>query len=175
MLAAVRCAPPANKPTPVERETCAPWMLRELELLRPTMRVVVALGGNALLRRGQPLTAENQRANARAACRVLAPVALEHELVISHGNGPQVGAVLASANRGQTRLIIAHRAATAARTDLVAWLDRGAVRSLRPHRELWRDPDYRALFGSDALATQACPAESWPAETRPAENREVPV
>ena len=55
------------------------------------MRVVVALGGNALLRRGEPLTAENQRANTRAACRALAPVALEHELVVSHGNGPQVG------------------------------------------------------------------------------------
>jgi carbamate kinase len=55
------------------------------------MRLVVALGGNALLRRGQALTAENQRANARAACRALAPLALEHELVISHGNGPQVG------------------------------------------------------------------------------------
>jgi carbamate kinase len=55
------------------------------------MRVVVALGGNALLRRGQPLTAENQRENARTACRALAPLAQEHELVISHGNGPQVG------------------------------------------------------------------------------------
>ena len=55
------------------------------------MRVVVALGGNALLRRGQPMTAENQRENARAACRALAPIALEHELIISHGNGPQVG------------------------------------------------------------------------------------
>ena len=55
------------------------------------MRIVVALGGNALLRRGQPLTAENQRDNARAACKALAPLALEHELVISHGNGPQVG------------------------------------------------------------------------------------
>jgi carbamate kinase len=55
------------------------------------MRVVAALGGNALLRRGQPLTAENQRANARVACKALAPIALEHELVISHGNGPQVG------------------------------------------------------------------------------------
>ena len=55
------------------------------------MRVVVALGGNALLRRGEPLTAENQRANAHVACKALAPVALEHELVISHGNGPQVG------------------------------------------------------------------------------------
>jgi carbamate kinase len=55
------------------------------------MRVVVALGGNALLRRGQALTADNQRANARLACRTIAPVALEHELVVSHGNGPQVG------------------------------------------------------------------------------------
>src|SRR3954466_7150212 len=55
------------------------------------MRVVAALRGNALLRRGQPLTAENQRENARAACKALAPVALEHEVVLSHGNGPQVG------------------------------------------------------------------------------------
>src|SRR4029078_6898065 len=58
---------------------------------RRAVRFVAALGGNALLRRGEPLTAENQRANARAACQALAPVALEHELVISHGNGPQVG------------------------------------------------------------------------------------
>ncbi len=55
------------------------------------MRIVVALGGNALLKRGEPLTAENQRATARIACRALAPLAQEHELVVSHGNGPQVG------------------------------------------------------------------------------------
>src|SRR5262245_36978934 len=55
------------------------------------MRVVVALGGNALLQRGQARSADNQRTNARAACKALAPVAIEHELVISHGNGPQVG------------------------------------------------------------------------------------
>ena len=55
------------------------------------MRIVVALGGNALLRRGQALSAENQRENARTACAALAPLALEHELVLSHGNGPQVG------------------------------------------------------------------------------------
>ena len=55
------------------------------------MRVVTALGGNALLRRGQALTAENQRENARDACLALAPIANEHELVIAHGNGPQVG------------------------------------------------------------------------------------
>ena len=47
MLAAVRCAPPANKPTTEERDICAPWMVRELALLRPTLRVVVALGGFA--------------------------------------------------------------------------------------------------------------------------------
>ena len=44
---AVRCAPPANKPTPEERDTCAPWLHREVELLRPTLRVVVALGAFA--------------------------------------------------------------------------------------------------------------------------------
>ena len=55
------------------------------------MRVVVALGGNALLKRGEPMTAENQRANVRSAAPALAAVADEHELVLSHGNGPQVG------------------------------------------------------------------------------------
>lgn len=55
------------------------------------MRIVAALGGNALLRRGDKMTAERQRENVRAACRELAPIALDHELVISHGNGPQVG------------------------------------------------------------------------------------
>ncbi len=55
------------------------------------MRVVAALGGNALLRRGQPLTAENQRENVAVAARALLPIALEHDLVLTHGNGPQVG------------------------------------------------------------------------------------
>ena len=55
------------------------------------MRVVAALGGNALLRRGQPLTAENQRENVAVAARALVPIALEHDLVLTHGNGPQVG------------------------------------------------------------------------------------
>jgi len=55
------------------------------------MRVVVALGGNALLKRGEPLTAENQRRNVAIAARALAPLAHDYQLVISHGNGPQVG------------------------------------------------------------------------------------
>ncbi len=56
------------------------------------MLVVAALGGNALLERGQPLTAENQRANARTAAVALAKVVRAgHDLVVTHGNGPQVG------------------------------------------------------------------------------------
>jgi carbamate kinase len=55
------------------------------------MRIVVALGGNALLQRGQPMTSEVQRRNTRTAAEALAPVAMEHQLVLSHGNGPQVG------------------------------------------------------------------------------------
>jgi carbamate kinase len=55
------------------------------------MRVVVALGGNALLKRGEPMTAEVQRANVRSAAPALAAVARQHGLVLSHGNGPQVG------------------------------------------------------------------------------------
>jgi carbamate kinase len=55
------------------------------------MRVVVALGGNALLKRGESMNANVQRANVRIAAQALAPIASKHQLVISHGNGPQVG------------------------------------------------------------------------------------
>jgi carbamate kinase len=56
------------------------------------MLVVIALGGNALLRRGEPLTAENQRANVkRAAAAIAEIIAAGHRVVICHGNGPQVG------------------------------------------------------------------------------------
>lgn len=55
------------------------------------MRIVVALGGNALLKRGEPMTTEVQRANVRVAAQAMAPVASRHQLVITHGNGPQVG------------------------------------------------------------------------------------
>lgn len=55
------------------------------------MRIVTALGGNALLKRDEELTPENQRANVRVACEALAAVAPGNQLVITHGNGPQVG------------------------------------------------------------------------------------
>ncbi|MBK7952048.1 MAG: carbamate kinase [Deltaproteobacteria bacterium] len=55
------------------------------------MRLVVALGGNALLRRHEPLTHDRQRANVRRAAAALAPLARDHALVVTHGNGPQIG------------------------------------------------------------------------------------
>lgn len=62
------------------------------------MRLVIALGGNALLRRGEAMTAENQRENVRIACQQIAKVAPGKELVIAHGNGPQVGLLALQGN-----------------------------------------------------------------------------
>lgn len=55
------------------------------------MRIVVALGGNALLKRGEPMTAEAQHTNVRIAAAALADLARDHEMIVAHGNGPQVG------------------------------------------------------------------------------------
>lgn len=55
------------------------------------MLVVVALGGNAILRRGEPMSVARQRDSIAEACVPLAQIAEQHELVVSHGNGPQVG------------------------------------------------------------------------------------
>jgi len=55
------------------------------------MRIVIALGGNALLRRSDPMTTEVQRRNVAIAAQAIAPLAAEHSIVVVHGNGPQVG------------------------------------------------------------------------------------
>ena len=55
------------------------------------MRVVIALGDNALLRRGEPVDAAVQRANVKVAAEAIAAVARDHQVVLTHGNGPQVG------------------------------------------------------------------------------------
>jgi carbamate kinase len=62
------------------------------------MRIVVALGGNALLKRGQPLTAQAQRENIKIAAEALAKIAVGNELIITHGNGPQVGLLALQGN-----------------------------------------------------------------------------
>src|ERR1700761_5858021 len=57
---------------------------------------------------------------------------------------------------GRTRLIVAQRVTTAARADLVAWLDGGRIRALGPHSELWADRQYRAIFGTTDRTGEAC-------------------
>ncbi|MDP9865138.1 ATP-binding cassette subfamily B protein [Streptosporangium brasiliense] len=89
----------------------------------------------------------------------------------------QVTRTLLEGMRGSTRLVIAHRTTTAARADLVVWLDDGRIRAQGTHRTLWRDPSYRALFASgtgpadagpaDAHPTDAGPADGGPADTHP--------
>ena len=66
------------------------------------MRIVIALGGNALLRRSDPMTTEVQRKNIEVAALAIAPLAAEHSIVVVHGNGPQVGllSLQADAYRG---------------------------------------------------------------------------
>ena len=55
------------------------------------MRIVIALGGNALLRRSDPMTTEVQRRNVAIAARAIAPLVAQHSILVVHGNGPQVG------------------------------------------------------------------------------------
>jgi len=55
------------------------------------MRIVIALGGNALPRRSDPMTTEVQRKNVKVAAQAIAPLAARRSIVVVHGNGPQVG------------------------------------------------------------------------------------
>jgi ATP-binding cassette subfamily B protein len=76
---------------------------------------------------------------------VLDDVAASLDTVTEH----HISRVLTRALGDRTRLIVAHRASTAARADAVVWLDRGGVRAVGPHGELWREPEYRALFAPE--------------------------
>jgi ATP-binding cassette subfamily B protein len=67
----------------------------------------------------------------------------------------EIAAALLRHAPGTTRLVVAHRATTAARASTVAWLDAGRVRALGPHEKLWRDPDYRAVFAGDGAGEPA--------------------
>ncbi len=73
---------------------------------------------------------------------VLDDVAASLDTVTDH----EISRVLTVGMAGRTRILVAHRASTAARADAVVWLDGAAVRAVAPHRDLWADPDYRALF-----------------------------
>jgi ATP-binding cassette subfamily B protein len=85
---------------------------------------------------------------------VLDDVAGSLDTVTEH----HIGRALTGELADRTRLIIAHRASTAARSDLVVWLDRGRVRAVAPHRELWRDPRYRAIFEPEEAPRNGAPS-----------------
>ena len=76
---------------------------------------------------------------------ILDDVAASLDSVTEH----HISRVLTETLAGCTRLVVAHRASTAARADLVVWLEGGAVRASGTHGELWRNPDYRALFAPE--------------------------
>jgi carbamate kinase len=69
------------------------------------MRVVIALGGNALLQRGEKPDADIQEKHVARAVGALAPLASSHQLVITHGNGPQVGALALESAREWRRVV----------------------------------------------------------------------
>ena len=73
---------------------------------------------------------------------VLDDVAASLDTVTEH----EIAKALTGAMADRTRILVAHRASTAARGDVVLWLEDGRVKDFAPHHELWRDADYRALF-----------------------------
>jgi ATP-binding cassette subfamily B protein len=86
---------------------------------------------------------------------ILDDVAASLDTVTEH----HIGAVLTGALADHTRIVIAHRASTAARADAVIWLEDGRAKAYAAHEELWRDPRYRALFEArDEPAAQAAAA-----------------
>jgi len=80
---------------------------------------------------------------------VLDDVAASLDTVTEH----QISQVLTGALAGRTRLVVANRASTAARADVVVWLERRGIRAVGPHTALWGEQDYRALFEADEAAT----------------------
>ncbi|HWD09306.1 MAG TPA: ABC transporter ATP-binding protein, partial [Actinomycetota bacterium] len=79
----------------------------------------------------------------------------------------EIAGVLDTQYADRTRIVVAHRASTAARADLVVWLEEGRLRAVAAHQLLWDEPAYRALFGSDGQPTGAGPRPCGPGEPRP--------
>ncbi len=78
---------------------------------------------------------------------VLDDVAASLDTVTEH----HISQVLRTSLADRTRLVVAHRASTAARADVVVWLEAGSLRRCGPHADLWSDPDYRAVFTADPI------------------------
>ena len=119
------------------------------------MRVVAALGGNALARRGEEISTEVQRRNLRAAAAVLAPLTRAHELVLTFGDGPQVGHLLLESESDQS----AHPSPL----DVIGAEAVGMIGYLLEQSLLQCDPGLRIV----TLVTQTVVAEDDPAFASP--------
>jgi carbamate kinase len=96
------------------------------------MRIVIALGGNALLRRSDPMTTEVQRRNIKIAARAIAPLAAEHSVVVAHGNGPQVGLLSLQADAYKDAEPYPLDVLDAGTQGMIGYLIQQEVRSLLP-------------------------------------------
>lgn len=106
------------------------------------MRVLVALGGNALLRPDEPVGVEIQRRNAEVAARVIEEIAASHEVVVTHGNGPQIGllarqsALAQSIGNARSNGSAPLDALGAETEGLIGYLLSQALRNAAPEREI---------------------------------------
>ena len=98
------------------------------------MRIVIALGGNALLRRSDPMTTEVQRRNVRVAAAAIAPLAEQHSIVVVHGNGPQVGLLSLQAESYQGAEPYPMDVLDAGTQGMIGYLIQQELRSLLPPR-----------------------------------------
>ena len=96
------------------------------------MRIVIALGGNALIRRSDPMTTEVQRKNIEIAAQAIAPLAAEHSIVVVHGNGPQVGLLSLQADVVPRRRAVPARRARCGHPGHDRLPDPAGTRSLLP-------------------------------------------
>src|SRR3989344_481001 len=101
---------------------------------RRLMLIVIALGGNALLQADEPLTAERLRANSVQAAEVIAKVAEMHQVVIVHGNGPQVGLLALQAEAYHDVPAYPFDILSAESQGMIGYLLQQALHNVLPHR-----------------------------------------
>jgi carbamate kinase len=99
------------------------------------VRIVIALGGNALLRRSDPITTEVQRRNVAVAVAAIAPLTAEHSIVVVHGNGPQVGLLSLQAEAYQGAEPYPLDVLDAGTQGMIGYLIQQELRSLLPARK----------------------------------------
>ena len=119
------------------------------------MRIVAALGGNALARRGEPISTDVQRRSLAVAAAALVPIAREHELVLTFGDGPQIGHLLLESE--------ADESAAPSPLDVVGAEAVGMIGYLLEQALLQEHPALRVV----TLVTQTLVAEDDPAFSSP--------